>query len=267
MARALRHAYVLVRAGIRTELQYKANFIHSTIGGAAFQSSQLLFIGVLLASFGAIGGWGAEEILLLIGIRMMAHAVYGVVFHETIVSDVVIYQGEFDRYLLRPVNPFLQLLTRRFNLQQVGDLVLAVVVFSIAVGRAPVDWAIGSGLFVAAAIVGGALIEAAFQTARAGLSFRMRSTESLVGVTDDVIGTYCNYPMHIFGLGGLVAFTILIPIAFVSYYPAAVLLGRTEHFWFPGWVGWFTPAIGAGMLWAAYRYFMHQTRHYTSPGT
>lgn len=266
MGETLRHAYVLLRAGVRTELQYKSNFVHSLIGGAAFQSSQLLFIGVLLASFGAIGGWGADEILLLVGIRMLAHAVYGVVFHETIVSDLVIYQGEFDRYLLRPVNPYLQLLTRRFNLQQLGDLVLGGVVFGIAVHRAPVSWTVGTVAFVAAALVGGALIEAAFQTARAGLSFRMRSTESLVGVTDDVIGSYGNYPLHIFGVGGLIAFTILVPIAFVSYYPTAVLLGRTEHFWFPDWLGWLTPAIGAAMLWAAYRYFMHQTRHYSSPG-
>lgn len=267
MASLARQCYVLVRAGVRTELQYKSNFIHSLIGGAAYQSAQLLFIGILLASFGAIGGWRADEVVLLVGIRMLAHAGYGIVFHETIMSDLVVYQGEFDRYLLRPVNPFLQLLTRRFNLQQFGDLLLAVVVFAVAVARAPVVWTPGKALFAVAAVAGGATIEGAMQTARAALSFRLHNTYSLIGMTDDIIGSYGNYPLHIFGRGGLMAFTVLVPLAFVSYYPAAMLLGRTEHFWFPTWLGWLTPTVGAAMLFAAYRFFMHQARHYTSPGS
>jgi ABC-2 type transport system permease protein len=68
----------------------------------------------------------------------------------------VVHTGEFDRYLLRPVSLFLQLLMRRFNLQQFGDVVIAAAILGFALPRAAIDWTPAKALWLVAAVAAGA---------------------------------------------------------------------------------------------------------------
>ncbi len=61
---------------------------------------------------------------MLFAIRPAAHVVYIVPFHAVFYIDQVVNDGEYDRYLLRPVNTFVQLITRRFPAMAMGDVVL-----------------------------------------------------------------------------------------------------------------------------------------------
>lgn len=256
----------LLRVAALTELQYRANLLQSLIGAIAYQGAQLLFIGVLLYAFGAIGGWSAPEVLLLVGIRMASHAVYAFGFRQVIGADQLVHTGEYDRFLLRPVHPFVQLLTYRFNLQQFGDVVLASAIMIFAISINDVAWTPWLALWCAAAILGGGFVEAAMQTARAALAFRLRNTNALVYMVDTVTSTYANFPLHIFGPAGMVFFTLGVPLAFVAWIPAALILGRGEELWFPAPIGWATPALGLILLASAIAFFNTQSRQYSSPG-
>ncbi|MFC7622930.1 ABC transporter permease [Microlunatus sp. GCM10028923] len=267
MVDLVRQFRILIRLALLSELEYRGNLLQSLIGGAAYQAAQLLFIGVILNAFGAIGGWQPAEIIFLVGLRMAAHAVYAFGFRQVIDADTVVHTGEFDRFLLRPASPFLQLLTRRFNLQQVGDVIIAAVVLGYAISQAGITWTPATVAFCALSVVGGGLIEAALQTLRGALAFRLRNTESLIGMIDNLLGTYGNFPLHIFGLGGAVFFTMIVPLAFVAWAPAAVLLGRADQLWFPTALGWASPLIGLILFGLAIAAFTAESRHYSSPGS
>nr|WP_238354863.1 ABC-2 family transporter protein [Kribbella sandramycini] len=233
----------------------------------AFNAGQLLFIGVLLNAFGSIAGWTPAEVMVLFGIRMASHSMYAFFFRRVIDVDLVVHTGEFDRYLLRPTSPFLQLLTRRFNLQQFGDVIVAAAILAVALPKASITWHPLLALWLVIAIGAGGMLEGALQLARGALAFRLQNTQSLTALIDTVFGTYGNFPLQIFGTLGSILFTVVLPLAFVGWIPAAIVTGRTDSLWFPTWLAWLSPAVGVAGMAAAIFFFTRQSRHYSSPGS
>ena len=118
---ALRAWWVLERAALRAQTQYRANLFVGLIGGLTYQGINVVFLALLLNGFGLIGGWGFAELGLLVGIRLAAHSFYVMPFGGLLETTQLVREGEFDLLLLRPVDRFIQIITRRFNVLTVGD--------------------------------------------------------------------------------------------------------------------------------------------------
>lgn len=263
---SFRHYRVLLRLAWRTQLQYRANFLTIALGGVALQGTQLLFISVLLAKFKIIDGWGFSEVAFLFSLRLAAHACYVVPFGSLFQTDVVVHEGEFDRYLLRPVNPFIQLITRQFPMMALGDALLgfgALIIFSIT---APIDWNVGRVAFLLLAVVAGGLVEGGIQTFLCALSFKMTSTSSIRIFADNSITQFSGYPLTMFGRWGFYSLTFLFPMAFIAFLPATVLLGRAHETPLPIWFSYLSPVVGIGLFALGYVFFTKMMRYYSSPG-
>jgi ABC-2 type transport system permease protein len=262
----VRRLGVLFRTGFRAELQYRGNFLASILGAAAFQGMALAFVGVVVHRFGSIGGWGMAEIAFLYGIRMVSHGVCTVPLGQLWGMDEVVREGDFDRYLLRPTSTYVQVITRRFPILAVGDILLGVAVLGSVSAIAPVDWSPRTVGYLLAAVIGGGLMEGAILTTLSALAFRFMGSYSLNSFVDNIFTTFGTYPLA--ALGPVVSYglTFVVPLAFVAYFPATVLLGRTGELFVPVWLAMGAPVVGAfayvGSLW----FFARQTRHYASPG-
>jgi ABC-2 type transport system permease protein len=77
--------------------------------------------------------------------------------------------------------------------------------------------------------------------------------------------TFVTYPITIYATAIQVVLTVVVPFAFVNFYPAAVLLGKDGQA-FPGWVGWLTPVVGLVMFGLAYRVWMRGIDRYQGAG-
>ena len=198
----VRTGRILFRAGWRSAVQYRGNFLLTALGGVALQGTQLLFIGVLLARFGSLAGWSFGEIGLLYAVRLAAHAVYVIPFGNLIFVDQLVHDGEFDRLLLRPAGIFLQIIAYRSRIMALGDAVLGVGALIIFGWLAPVDWTLGKVIFLLAAVIGGGLVETGIQAALSGLTFLTVSSRSLRIFADNLNTTFAGYPLTMFGRWG-----------------------------------------------------------------
>lgn len=235
-------------------------------GTAALQGTQLLFIGVLLDRFGVIAGWSTPQIAFLYGLRLTAHGIASVFFGQHLVIDSVIREGDFDRFLLRPVNPLIQLLTRWFNVGAIGDLALGLGILIVAIVIAPLPWTPWLVALIVVAAIGGGLLEAGLQIGLSGLSFRLGSTRNLKISVDHTLRDFGAYPLPVFGPVGVFALTFGLPLAFIAYLPATVVLDKTAELLVPVWLAVSAPLVGPVCLCAGWWFFMRQARHYTSPG-
>ncbi|MET8004214.1 ABC transporter permease [Nonomuraea glycinis] len=251
---------------MRGEAQYRANVIVVLFGSLAYQGVGLAFIGVVVGRFGQIGGWSLSEILFLYGLRLTAHGLWFVFFNQIGQIDTVVLQGEFDRFLVRPINPLLQLMTRRAALAYFGDLIGGVALLSYAASAVDIDWSIGRVLFLMTAVLGGALVEVSIQLTLSAFSFRLLSTRMLRVNVDMMFNTFGSYPMSIFPNIVRMILTFVLPVAFVAFFPAAVLL---EHDWeigFSLWLPVMSPCVGIFLFILAYRFWIGQMRNYQSSG-
>lgn len=263
----LRKYLLLLGAAVRAQFQYRANVLMVMVGGALYQGVGLAFIWAVTARFGSIGGWSLAEIAFLYGIRLTGHGVWIVFMSQLIALEPVIQQGEFDRYLLRPVGPLTQLMTRQFSIGNVSDLISGPALLLFAARRLPIHWSPGVICFLVIAIIGGAMTIGSYQLAIAAFTFRTLSTRVLRIKVDDFFTTFGGYPLKIFPPATRFMLTFAVPLAFVAYLPAAALLNRASELDFSPWIAWTAPLVGPVLLLTAHRLWCYQLRHYSSSGT
>lgn len=259
--RALRLYVLLQRASAQGAMQYRTNTVIGILSGAIWQGTGFAFIWVVMHTFPSLAGWGLAEIAFLYGLRLTAHALAMIPMMS--VNDIqwVVRNGEFDRFLLRPLNPLVQLMGNRMGIGQFGDLLVGVALLAVAGQNAQVQWHAWLIAFCFAAIVGGALIEAAFFLALCSLALRMVDTFALRVFVDDIFSKFGSYPMKIFGGAVEWLLTFVLPVAFVAYVPASVVLGKLDNPW-----GLATPLLGAALVSLAYLIWRRQLDHYQSVG-
>ncbi|MFJ8957425.1 ABC transporter permease [Streptomyces sp. NPDC102381] len=259
--------WLLITAAYRAQLQYRGNFLMITVGGLAYQGIGLAFVWVLVEQFGSLGHWTMGEIAFLYGMRLTAHALWTVPMNQLNLFDWVLREGEFDRYLVRPVGPLMQLLTRKLSVEVAGDMIGGLGLLIAAACVAPVDWSAAAVGMLFAAVVGGAMVEASLQLFICSFSFRVLSTRTLRFQIDGIFNNFGGYPLKVFPSGVRFALTFLMPLAFVAYLPATALLERTDELSVSPWLATSAPLAGPVLLALAYQMWRLQLRHHTSTGT
>lgn len=264
--RTLRLYGTLSVAAVRAQLQYRANLLLMVLGGFAYQAVGFAFIWIVMERFGSIGGWTLGEVVFLYALRLCAHGLWLCFFNQIVHVDQVVREGEFDRYLVRPLNPLVQLITRGFALTTLGDLAGGIALLVVASALLDVDWSPPAIAYMVLAIIGGGLVEASVQLFLGSLGFRLLSTSGMRYLGDDLFSTFGPYPLKIFPTAVRFGLTFVMPLAFVAYLPAAVLLGRTGELSVPAPVAYLAPLLGGVLIVLAYRFWRYQSRFYSSSG-
>ena len=257
----------LAGASLRSEFQYRANVVTSIIGGIIYQLTGFLVVWIIVDRFTALGGWTLPEITFLYGMRLTSHGIFYATISQMFEFDRVLINGEFDRFLVRPMSPLVQMLTRKLRVNAFGDLIGGTALLIAAGQGVDVDWSPASVLMLLAAVVGGALVEGAVQIGMSSLSFRYLNTLQLRVAVNEVFNVYGNYPFRIFPGVLQYLLTFALPVAFVAYLPASVILERTGGLHVAAWLGWTAPAVGAILFVLAVRLWRHMSRYYQSAGT
>lgn len=253
-------------ASIRSNLQYRTNFLIMVVMGLIYQGTGFAFIWVVLSRFDAVGGWSFGEIAFLYGLRLLMHALSVLASGQIRDLDWYIRQGEFDRYLIRPLSPLRQIVSQGVQVNAFGDLIGGILIFLAATTLIRLDWTAAILLYLVFAIVGGALIELALDLMIATLAFRVLNTVSLFMVLDAFFSDFGNYPLKIFGGTMQFLLTFGLPLAFMAYFPSAVLLGREGELNVPPTVAVAAPLAGVCWFVLAVFFFRFELRNYQSSG-
>lgn len=253
-------------AGLRGAVQYRTDTLIIIVMALVFQGTGFAFAWVILTRFEAIGGWALGEIAFLYGLRLIVHAVAGVLAGPFFGLEWQVRSGQFDRYLVRPVSPLVQFMTQGVQVSVLGDLLGGLAIFAAATALTQVTWTPIAIIYLLLAIVGGAMVELATRILIGAMTFRTLSSAPLMFLSDSVFSTYANYPLSIFGSVLAWVFTFLIPLAFVAYLPATVLLDRTAELHVTPLLAYAAPVAGLIWLAVAVRVFNSQVRSYQSAG-
>ena len=162
MTRSLALALALAAAYLRGQMEYRFNFVVLVVMGLVYQLTGFVFVWVLIARFTDLGGWTLGEIAFLYGLRLLVHALRGICFGNVgNEMERLVRLGEFDRILVRPMSPLVQVAVKRIPINDFGNLVGGLGVFVLASRLVAVDWSPATVAFLVLAVLGGCLVEAA----------------------------------------------------------------------------------------------------------
>ncbi len=264
--RLLRLYFALAHAGLKSQLQYRMNCIMLIAMGLIWQGTGFVFIWIILSQFHSLASWTLGDIAFLYGFRLIVHATNMLIFGIFHRMESLIRRGDFDTFLSRPIPPFLQFMTYRFPIAALGDLLGGIMVFLAANSRISINWSPLSLGYLILAIIGGCFVEAAVKLVVSSLAFRTLSSFYLVSFFDDTMSLAGNYPLIIYGGIIRLLFTFVLPIAFLAYFPTAVLLNRTSELSISPFFAFLSPLVGVILFVFAYFLFNHELQQYQSSG-
>jgi viologen exporter family transport system permease protein len=259
--KAVRIMWRITRLNFRAQLEYRSEFLMMIAIGAVWQVSVIVFATVLLTRFTGMGGWDSSDVLLIPATRMLAHGLFVLFLGRVHGLGRHIQEGRIDVYLVRPMSVYRQVQLEFFPTNAIGDLTVAAGLMAAALSRSDLDWTAGRISYLIASVLGGMLLEAALFTVVACASLRFPAADHWGRWLEELLGTFGSYPLNVLpkAVGGLLTYGL--PLAFVAYFPAAVLTGHGTGV--PYWLAAASPLLGVLAYLAARLLWRWSLRHYT----
>jgi ABC-2 type transport system permease protein len=243
-------------------MEYRVNFIIGAASTIVLQAAGLLTIWVVMGQIPSLNGWTLNELLLIYGLLTLAKSINHMFADNlwTFGWDYV-RAGQFDRFLVRPIDPLFHLLADRFCHDGIGNFLVGAALLVTAWAGLAIPVTLLNLAYVVVAVLSGGLIFIALNLITAVSAFWIMNS---IAVTSVVFNTheFAKYPLAIYPQTVGVLLTWLVPYGFASFYPASFLLGRDSSL-----IVWLGPLVATVMMLLAYRFWRFGLRHYAGTGS
>ncbi len=256
----------LVGAHLRSQLQYRLSFALDVTASMIVTFLDFVAVLVLFHNVPALGGWSVREVAFLYGTSAVAFASADVAVGHLDLFPQLIRTGTFDLLLVRPRGTLFQVLTSDFSLRKVGKAIQGAAVLVWAVAALEVDWTAGRLAMLLVMIAAATAIYAAVWVFFICIVFwSVEGNETANAFTYG--GSFlAQYPVNIFGAWTRRFLAFVVPMAFVSYFPALYVLDKPDALGLPRLLQFASPLVAAGATLAAGLAWRVAVRHYRSAG-
>jgi ABC-2 type transport system permease protein len=232
LATRLRPAYRLVFLYFRclgqqmkAILAYEADFVVLMISAVMVQLTGLLFIWTIFQRIPNINGWTFWQVVMMYALIFVTEGVGSLFFEGTWRLSNLVYTGQFDQILVRPVSPIVQVLAGAVGFNGLGNIVTGLFLIGVGIANTPVAWTPGRLLMLVILIASAATIRVAINLGSAASAFWVKAPWSMVPMFVHQLGEFAKYPITIYSVAVQALIVLAIPFAFVSFFPTAFIFG------------------------------------------
>ncbi len=243
-------------------MEYRVNFFIGAASTVVLQAAGLLTIWVVMRQIPDLNGWSYDEVLLIYGLLTLAKSLNHM-FADNLwtIGWNYVRSGDFDRFLVRPIDPLFHLLADRFCHDGIGNFLVGAALVAKSSAALGIAWTPQHLSYLALAVLSGGAIFIALNLITATSAFWIIES---IPVTQIIFNTheFAKYPLTIYHRSIGLLMTWLIPYGFASFYPANYLLGRDV-----GLLAWIGPVMALALLFLSYRVWLIGLRHYSGTGS
>ena len=255
-------------ASIRSQLQYPGSAIMLGIGAFLTTIIDMLAAWALFDRFGQVQGWRLGDIAVFYGVVSTSFAITDFITRGfDVFGTEFVKTGAFDRILLRPRSPALQLVGHEFRISRFGRLTQALLVLFIGAGVVGVQWTPDKALLLAWTILGGVALFSGLLILQA--SFAFWATESLEVFNVLTYGGIqaAQFPLSLYAAWFRNFLIFVVPLGCVAYYPVLAILDQPDPLGAPAWWLPVAPAMGFAFLGVSFLAWRAGIARYTSTGS
>ena len=254
----------MLAVSMRSQLQYRASFLLTTLGNFISAFADFLGIWAFFDRFGGLQGWTLAETAIFYGIGNVSFALSEMFAREFDVFGSHVRTGSFDRMLLRPRSTVLQMMGAQCQIMRIGRLIQGAGVLAAGVWLLRPAWGVQHWLLLLASIIGGTALFFGLIIMQATCCFWTVESLEIWNCVSDCGRSVAQYPLDIYEKPLRHFFTYLVPLACMSYWPGAYLLGRG---YVPAWVSFLAPCAGILIFLLSIWVWNCGIRHYRSCGS
>ena len=256
-----------VSLSLRGQMQYRASFLMFSLGHFLVTGLEFLGFVLLFKRFGQIQGWSLPQMGLFYGIISVAFAFTEALQRGFDVFPNLIRSGDFDRVLVRPRSPTLQLMGQEFQLMRIGRFTQGLLVLIWSANRLDVHWSAANLILLFCALAGGVCLFSGLFVLQATMCFW--TTESLEIVNCTTYGGVeaAQFPVTIYRPWFRAIFTFIIPLATINYFPLHAILQLDDPLGSTRTLQWLSPLAGLLFLILCLQCWRLGVTKYTSTGS
>ncbi|MES2639825.1 MAG: ABC-2 family transporter protein [Myxococcota bacterium] len=253
---------MFVAQRLKVRLAYRFDFAVNALGDVLLAGVGLVFLNTLFRHVQGLGAYTPSEVLFCWGFAECVVGLFFVLFQGLwVLNQRYIVGGDLDRVLLRPVDPYLQVLLDNVSWEDLPIALLGGAVMIVAapgLGAVPLwHWAMLPVL-----LLGGACVLGGILTTVSSAGFHLHHRGTAVGLVFQ-LSTFTRYPIDLFAAPLRLLLTWGLPLGFAGFYPASFLMDRPE------WHAYalVQPLVGLTALAVGYGSFRFGLTKYASTGS
>lgn len=210
-------------------MEYKTDFLIGVVGVFLTQALNITFLWIIFSKIPSLYGWSLSQIAFIYGFSLIPKGIDHLLFDNLWnLGKTIIRNGQFDKYMLRPLSPLFQVLVETFQLDACGELIIGIALLAQTVNI--VHWTIWKVFLFFLAIPFATLIYTSIKIIAASIAFWSKQSGSLMYIFY-MLNNFAKYPVEIYNFAIRVIISFIIPFAFTAFYPASFFLKGTK--------GWF----------------------------
>ncbi|MGI6666613.1 MAG: ABC transporter permease [Bacillota bacterium] len=219
---------LLISAAVRAKMQYKFDFVTSTLLETLMGTYDYLIAVVALWRFHTVAGWNIYEIGLLYSVSKIGWGLYRAFLEEVDRFEGYIVRGDFDSILIRPYPSLFVLASRNFAVTRLSYVIqgAAIMVISLRplLRSGVLNWA--GVVHLALALLWTTILFCAVGIATSAAAFIIVRIEELQVFTQNATSTATLYPLEIYPAWLRNMLLYFIPLGVGNYIPVRYLLGK-----------------------------------------
>ena len=255
----------VMKMAVMTVIEYPSNIAGWLISNPLQFIMGFAIIKFVVESFGQISGWNYGQLAFLYGLSVISHALSMIFFVQGWFMGYYVIEGDFDRYLTRPLGVLYQFFFTNINIFGVTDLIPGILVFIYGCVKCGIRVTPLFILQVLIPLAGATLIRGGIYILLGSTSFHTRSAVDFGQYTQEIMDKTTMYPLSMYPESMQFILTYLIPVGWISFYPASVLLG-IDSAYNAMLIPLITLAVGILVMLIAGAYFNMGLRKYESAG-
>jgi len=257
-----------IKIRLKRMVEYRGAFLSGAAAQFIMYGTTFALIWIMIDKFKNLNGWSSYEILFLYALDLCSYSFAAFfLFNFSMMLPVMIQTGEFDDILTKPLNPFVHLISREFNIAYFTHITLSVLVMTICFINLGIRLNALKLLILLIVILGGALIQGAALLITTVPSFWLIQNNSLKYTFFTNLKSFIQYPISLYNRTIQVLLTLVVPYAFINFYPAQYFLNKNDFLIFHPVFQYLTPVVGIILFILAYRFWITGVNNYKSTGT
>lgn len=254
--------FMMISQDFKSKMAYRADFLISTLAMLFINFSGLLSFWLIFNSIPQIKGFTYEELLFMYAFSLLASSPMQILFDNLWQLWIHCENGDFIKYCFKPLNLFFYYVAETFDAKGLGQFVFALILFIYSWIKLGIAVSFINIAVLLLVLFGASLVLIGIMTLAAASAFI-----TIHGATVMMImirfRDYAHYPMSIFNKFFKFIFTFIIPIGFISFYPALFFLRPDQQIF----MAMISPLIGIIVFFIGYKVWITAALKYAGTGS
>jgi ABC-2 type transport system permease protein len=257
--RYLKLLAILYRYSILKELEYRVNFIANVFMSVFWLAWAIIGVSVFFLYRQKMGDWTYPEVLMVVGLFTFFNGVMEALLRPNVGAIIEqIRDGTFDFVLTKPINAQFIASLRNLIVWRLVDVIIGLSLIAFALNLLDISPTLDRIAIFTIMLTAAIFIVYSLWLAMSSLAFWFVRIDNMAELFYAFYEAG-RYPVTIYRGPVRALLTFIVPIAFVTTFPASALLGRLDSS--TVWIGIIFAIV---FLIASNRFWNFAIKHYSS---